>query len=150
MIVYDLKCSQGHSFEGWFENLADLKRQLGKGLVACPICGDSAVAQVPSSFAIGRAKDSNQPVNQEQVARLMNMAVTRYLKDNFEDVGPRFATEALKIHYGAEKPRNIRGVSTQDEEKMLSQEGVEFFKVAAPAQAQADPTPDTGVEPEED
>ena len=88
---------------------------------------------MPSGFAIGRAKDSNQPVNQEQVARLMHMAVNRYLKDNFEDVGPRFANEALKIHYGAEKPRNIRGVSTQDEEKMLAQEGVEFFKVAAPA-----------------
>ena len=39
----------------------------------------------------------------------------------------------MKIHYGAAEPRNIRGVSTQAEEKLLKQEGVEFIKIPVPA-----------------
>jgi Uncharacterized protein conserved in bacteria len=56
-----------------------------------------------------------------------------YLRDNFDDVGSGFATEAMKMHYGASEPRNIRGVSTEDEEKQLKKEGVSFFKVGTPA-----------------
>ena len=37
--------------------------------------------------------------------------------------------EALKIHYGATEPRNIRGVSTPAEEEILKEEGIEFFKI---------------------
>jgi len=58
--------------------------------------------------------------------------------ENFEDVGPQFAKEALKIHYGASEARNIRGVSTAEEEKMLKEEGVDFFKVGAPLAAPAE------------
>jgi len=33
------------------------------------------------------------------------------------------------MHYGVSEPRNIRGVATEEEEKMLKDEGVEFFKI---------------------
>jgi hypothetical protein len=56
-------------------------------------------------------------------------AVVDYLNTNFEDVGTQFTKEALKIHYGVEEKRNIRGVSTPEEEKVLREEGVEFFKI---------------------
>ena len=52
-----------------------------------------------------------------------------YVKKNFEDVGAKFAEEALKIHYGAEKPRNIRGVTTEQEERMLEEEGIKLTKI---------------------
>jgi hypothetical protein len=52
-------------------------------------------------------------------------------------VGCNFATEALKMHYGATEQRNIRGTSTDTEEKMLKEEGIGFLKVPVPA------TPDT-------
>jgi len=54
------------------------------------------------------------------------------VQKNFDDVGCNFAQEALKIHYGAVEPRNIRGVSTKEEEKTLKEEGIEFFKVPMP------------------
>ena len=53
-------------------------------------------------------------------------------------MGPQFAKEALKIHYGASEARNIRGVSTSEEEKMLQEEGVDFFKVGTPQPAPAE------------
>ncbi len=59
--------------------------------------------------------------------------VVDYIKKNSEDVGTQFTAEALKIHYGVTEKRSIRGSATQDEEKTLHEEGVEFFKVPMPS-----------------
>jgi hypothetical protein len=56
----------------------------------------------------------------------------KHIEENFEEVGTEFTKEALKIHYGAAEKRNIRGTSTADEEKLLKEEGVEFFKIPFP------------------
>lgn len=126
MVVYDLECSAGHRFEGWFDDPKDLKSQIKKGLLQCPVCGDAQVRQLPSGFSISRRR---QQTDQEQAARMLGQALKRYLQENFEDVGPHFAKEALKMHYGVSEPRNIRGVSTAEEEKVLKDEGVNFFKI---------------------
>jgi len=133
MVVYDLECSAGHRFEGWFDDLKDLKSQIKKGLLQCPVCGDVQVRQLPSGFSISRRR---QPTDQEQAARMLGRALKRYLQENFEDVGPQFAKEALKMHYGVSEPRNIRGVSTAEEEKILKDEGVNFFKIVPPPSLQ--------------
>ncbi len=138
MLIFDLQCAQGHRFEGWFDSHKDLERQIKKKLVSCPVCGEESVRQVPSAFAISkRGKAAARPSegdfpDPETAARLLGQALKRYLKENFEDVGTNFAAEALKIHYGASEARNIRGVSTPEEEKMLLREGVDFFKVGPP------------------
>lgn len=141
MIVFDLQCAAGHSFEGWFDSLEDLEDQLGRKLVSCPVCGQAKVKRVPSAFAISRR--SAEP-DHEMAARMLGQALKRYLKDNFEDVGAGFAKEALKIHYGVSQSRNIRGVSTPKEEEVLTKEGVSFFKVGPPDEP---PSPD---EPDEE
>jgi hypothetical protein len=139
MLVFDLQCNQGHRFEGWFDSHKDLGKQIKKKLIACPVCGDELVRQVPAGFAISksggamvRPSEGDSP-GPDAAARLMGEAMKRYLKDNFEDVGAGFATEALKMHYGASETRNIRGVSTPEEEKVLQKEGVNFFKVGPPS-----------------
>ena len=38
MIVFDLSCSNGHSFEVWFNANNDYKEQNDKGLLICPYC----------------------------------------------------------------------------------------------------------------
>lgn len=132
MVVFNLECSAGHGFEGWFDDLKDLKSQLKRGLLTCPVCGDVQVRQVPAGFAIAKKKPGDDGES-EQVGRLLQQAMHRYFVENFEDTGTGFAKEALKIHYGVSEARNIRGVSTPREEEMLKQEGVEFFKVGQPA-----------------
>jgi hypothetical protein len=37
--------------------------------------------------------------------------------------------EALKIHYGEVEKRNIKGTATTEEEVILKEEGVQFFKI---------------------
>ena len=126
MVVFDLQCVEGHAFEGWFDSLEELQSQIKRKLVSCPVCGSTKVKKVPSSFAISKGR--SEP-DQETAARLVGKALKRYFKENFEDVGANFAKEALKIHYGVSEPRNIRGVSTAQEEEVLSSEGVDFYKI---------------------
>jgi len=52
-----------------------------------------------------------------------------FLERNFDDVGDRFAREALRIHRGEEDRRNIRGITSKEEEETLREEGVQFLKV---------------------
>jgi len=129
MIAYDLACSNGHTFEGWFDDAQAYERQKRQGLLTCPVCADKAVARRPSTFAIKSSAPSGPPgIDVEDLGRRLYDFVQR----NFDDVGTDFAKEALKIHYGAAEPRNIRGVSTRQEEDSLRSEGVEFLKLPIP------------------
>jgi hypothetical protein len=136
MIAYDLKCSRGHVFEGWFDDEAAFLSQQRQGLIACPVCNEAAIARLPSSFAIRSAGCDSGPkaTDAAQIAR----EVATYIRHHFEDVGSDFAKEALKIHYGVSAPRNIRGSSTPQEEETLRQEGIAFLKVPVPAAPESD------------
>ncbi len=139
MIAYDLQCSMGHRFEGWFDDGHAFETQREKGLIGCPLCGDSLVCRIPSTFAIRSTSpptDAPAPSRRE-LAHIVRQ-VAEFVQDHFEDVGCDFAREALKIHYGAIEPRNIRGTSTQEEEKTLRQEGVEFLKLPLPKAPEPD------------
>ena len=133
MIVYDLKCRNGHTFEGWFKDLKAFSKQQKAGLIACPVCDDTDVRRIPSTFAIKGAPASQSGDGPRTDPQLLAQAVVKYVENNFDNVGSDFAKEALKIHYGVNQPRNIRGVSTAQEEKVLRQEGVQFFKFPVPA-----------------
>ncbi len=140
MIAFDLKCGQGHLFEGWFDSSRDFEEQKSNGMVECPVCGDPEIEKVLSPIRslgytqvqeppeAGSSEDRDQPLQ----ARNLLKAMKQFLETNFEDVGADFATEALKIHYGVEPSRNIRGSSTEMEEKMLKDEGIEFMKMPLP------------------
>lgn len=135
MIAYDLQCVAGHAFEGWFENAEQFDSQKKKGLVTCPVCGSSEVERVLSTFGIARQRHQN-----DEVANHLNPLeiVSRFVEKNFEDVGAEFSKEALKMHYGVADYRNIRGVSTEQEENILRDEGVEFFKVPIASQSDSE------------
>ena len=62
----------------------------------------------------------------------INRKIVDFVEKNFDDVGSDFTKEALKMHYGVSEPRNIRGVSTKEEEKTLKEEGVQFIKIPMP------------------
>lgn len=139
MIAFDLKCANGHAFEGWFEDNTAYESQKKKGLISCPVCNETRVWKIPSTFAI-KTSSQTLPAAPEGSAALeaFSNQIAQYVKDNFDDVGCNFAREALKIHYGVSEPRNIRGVSTREEEKTLKKEGVNFIKVPIPAQTDSD------------
>ncbi|MDO9111750.1 MAG: DUF1178 family protein, partial [Desulfatirhabdiaceae bacterium] len=129
MIVFDLICLQGHKFEGWFDDGNAYEDQKARGLLICPVCNDADISKIPTAFSIKAAHPEKSPaLAQKELARLAK-TLTEFIDINFDNVGSRFATEALKIHYGVTEPRNIRGTSTQSEEKTLKEEGIEFIKI---------------------
>jgi hypothetical protein len=62
----------------------------------------------------------------EEAVQFMRELKT-FIEKNTDDVGPRFAEEALKIHYEEADARSIRGEATRDELQELRDEGVEVF-----------------------
>ena len=138
MIAFDIVCSNGHVFECWFKDSASYEEQKSSGIINCPICNDNDVEKVFSPFAIKKngekKREENKeekkgeeviPANPYQALRMIN----EYLDKHFEEVGANFAKEALKIHWGEAEKRNIKGVATPQEETLLKEEGVQFFKV---------------------
>ncbi|MEE4263233.1 MAG: DUF1178 family protein [Desulfobacteraceae bacterium] len=140
MIAYDLQCTNGHSFEGWFEDRKAYLDQKKKGLINCPTCNITAVDIVPSTFAIksGAASISKDLEAEKAILEKSEKEAIEFVEKNFDDVGADFAKEALKIHYGAAEPRNIRGVSTKAEEKTLKDEGIQFIKIPMPLRPETD------------
>ena len=131
MIIYDLKCEKGHTFEGWFKDQQTWTLQNSQKLVSCPVCNSSNIEMIPSSITI-MGKDSRtagrlqeKEISEAKALRMLH----QYIDNNFEDVGNKFAENALKIHYGDEEKRNIKGTSTPQEEENLKEEGVQFIKV---------------------
>jgi len=138
MIAYDLQCINGHAFEGWFEDSEAYEAQKKKQLIACPACNTTSVSRVPSTFAIKSSQIPKQLSLDEKNLQKAGKEIIDFVTKNFDDVGCNFAKEALKIHYGVEEPRNIRGISTKEEEKMLKKEGIDFFKIPVPVSPDTD------------
>ncbi len=140
MIAYDLQCTNGHTFEGWFEDRKAYRDQQKKGMITCPICNDTTVDILPSTFGIKSSPSSapRRPSAEEAALKKLSEQTIEFVEKNFDDVGCDFAKEALKMHYGATEPRNIRGVSTKEEEKTLKEEGIHFFKFPMPVPPETD------------
>ena len=55
------------------------------------------------------------------------MHAVRHVLAHTEDVGPQFAEEARKMHYGETQERGIRGQVTREETEALLDEGIEVM-----------------------
>jgi hypothetical protein len=159
MIAFDLKCSSGHGFEGWFASSGDFDVQRSTGLLACPVCDDTAVHKALSVPNVGRKGNQlatvsanvpapaeavsgevvNAPALPPQMVELMHKmaaAQTEMLKES-EWVGREFAETARAIHYGEEGDRLIHGETSRDEADALAEEGIAVaplpFPVIPPA-----------------
>ena len=139
MIIFDLTCTHGHRFEGWFASADDFERQSKAVLVRCPVCDDSSVVRVPSAKVhVGRAaEDAARAVDDPEkegepttgAAAGLPADLVKKLRDivrNTENVGRRFPEEARKIHYEEVPARPIRGQASKDDADALREEGIEF------------------------
>jgi len=133
MIVFDLECINGHTFEGWFDDSSEFEHQYQQGLVSCPVCETTSVQQKISAVAVRTSSQATSIHNKQQdMLSSINDKLTHYVKKNFENVGTSFTREALKIHYGSSSPKNIRGTTTPEEDKLLDKEGVPVIKFSLP------------------
>jgi hypothetical protein len=142
MKVLDLECPQQHVFEGWFGSEDDFRGQLERGLVECPICGDTHVAKRLSAPRINLGAQPPKPAPASARNEVMATAdpamqaqwlqMIRHVIANTEDVGERFAEEARKIHYGESEERSIRGQASPEETEALLEEGIAVLPLPIP------------------
>jgi hypothetical protein len=142
MKVLNLRCANGHGFEGWFGSDDDYMEQNGRGLIECPLCADKVIARLPSAprLNLSGAREAAppaptpQPPQPPQPADLQAayLKAVREMIQRTEDVGPRFAEEARRIHYGEVPERGIRGKASPEEREALREEGIETFALPIP------------------
>jgi len=62
MIRYALACDSGHEFESWFPGSEAYEAQLGRGLIACPLCDSTKVEkQIMAPSVARRDKPASLP-----------------------------------------------------------------------------------------
>lgn len=130
MIVYNLRCRNSHEFEGWFKDSHAFDAQSKGGKLSCPVCDSRKVEKAIMAPAVSGAKKSTEStsVTTADEAKKMRQFMTglrKYVQENADYVGPNFAEEARKIHYGEAEERHIYGEATIDEAKELVEEGVD-------------------------
>lgn len=138
--VFDLECDHNHIFEGWFGSHEDYDAQQARGLVTCPVCGSATITKRLSAPRLNVAHlhaPAAQPLvppgasDAEKMAALQAavMRQVRALVRSTENVGPRFAEEARRIHEGDADDRPIRGTATVEEREALAEDGIEVMAV---------------------
>lgn len=61
MILFSLRCGQGHEFEEWFANGADYEARAAAHQIACPECADTDVGKAIMAPRIGKSKPAAEP-----------------------------------------------------------------------------------------
>jgi hypothetical protein len=125
VIVYHLRCKNSHEFEGWFKDSLAFDAQSKAGRVACPVCDSRKVEKAIMAPSVVGARKPTVTVGEAKKMRQFMTGLRKYVQENADYVGPKFAEEARKIHYGESEERHIYGEATLKEAKDLLDEGVD-------------------------
>lgn len=156
MIHYQLRCSADHAFDGWFRDSAAFDVQAGRGMVECPVCGDTRVNRALMAPRIAKSRPvldgrtgeaaatppatvSEKPAPGKLAAekgavlpdkvRAALQRLRSEVERNCDYVGPDFAEEARRIHNGDADSRGIYGESTPEQAEALADEGIEVARI---------------------
>ncbi len=152
MIHYQLCCSRGHEFDGWFADSAAFDKQAKRGLVECPVCADVKITRAMMAPAVATREAPPVPVKRPRTApegqtapgtppapvaggtmpahlRAMLQHMRAEIEKHCDYVGPSFAEEARKMHRGESEKRGIYGETTPTEAEALAEEGIEVSSI---------------------
>jgi hypothetical protein len=150
MILFALRCADGHAFEAWFRDNAAYDHQSGRSLITCPECGSHEVEKAPMAPRLGRSSSTKQevlpPEQRAETAptpvaggdeaapspaqlRYALQVLRRHIETHCENVGSRFADEARRIQKGEAEQRGIYGEATPADTEKLLEEGIEVATI---------------------
>lgn len=148
LIVFDLCCAAGdHRFEAWFASSDSFADQQGRGLIACPICGDSEIRKAVMAPRVGAksnqmttlaAKASGTPANGEPSPELVRKVIAEIAAKQAEMlpqsrwVGRDFANAARAMHEGRVAEDLIHGQASPEEAQGLRDDGIAAMPLLVP------------------
>src|SRR5687767_10139937 len=104
MIRFSLRCDRAHRFDSWFGSNADYDRLAEAGLIACAVCGSTAVEK--ELMAPRVSTPSEAPLSAPASPAEQALAeLRRRIEAEAEDVGREFPAEARRIHAGTSPKR---------------------------------------------
>ena len=127
VIAYSLRCHKGHEFEGWFRDSAAFDEQSASGHLSCPACKSVRIEKAVMAPAVSGTKKTaaKSKAADERQMRQFATGLRKYVQQNADYVGPNFAEEARKIHYGETPERHIYGEATPRDAQELVDEGID-------------------------
>jgi hypothetical protein len=126
VIAYSLRCHRGHEFDGWFRDSAAFDQQSGSGHLACPTCNSVRIEKAIMAPAVAGTKKSVRfKASDAKQMQQFATGLRKYVQQNADYVGPNFAEEARRIHYGETPERHIYGEASPKEAQELIDEGVD-------------------------
>ncbi|MBU2959215.1 DUF1178 family protein [Paracoccus sp. 1_MG-2023] len=120
MIRYDLRCSNGHDFDGWFRSSDGFETMRDAGLVECAECGDTQVRKALMAPRVSERRGTEKTAPGTHALEKLR----RHVEANSDYVGPRFAEEARAMHEGRAPGRAIHGEARPEEARKLVDEGI--------------------------
>lgn len=127
MIRYTLTCDGGHRFDSWFQSAEAHDKLHAAGMIACAVCGTTAVEKALMAPAVQQAPApvAEGPLSQPAgVAEQMLADLRRKIEAESDYVGLSFATEARAMHEGRAPERSIWGQAKLDEARALLEDGI--------------------------
>lgn len=133
MIVFDLRCGNGHVFEAWFGSSATYEEQAAAGQVRCPLCDSAQVGKAVMAPNIASKGGAAAPTGHQVKAMLAKLAAAQaQALEGSEWVGRSFASRARAMHEGSEPEATIHGQATLAEAKALAEDGVPVAPLPLP------------------
>ncbi len=126
MIKFALRCSEGHVFESWFQSGTAFEGLQSRGLLTCPVCGDSAIEKALMTPVVAKptqpASENKREKSPELPEKLQRLRAE--IEANSDYVGERFTSEARAMYLGEVPDRPIHGEARPEDAKALIAEGV--------------------------
>ena len=120
MILYKLKCSNGHNFDSWFKSSETFEKLNKIGQIKCEFCDSQSVEKELMSPGL-QISSSDKKVEKNLLTKSHSEAekILKEFKEkiekNTENVGRDFAKVARQIHDGEAPNRSIIGEATAQE-----------------------------------
>tara|TARA_B100000424_G_scaffold219994_1_gene178671 strand:+ start:203 stop:616 length:414 start_codon:yes stop_codon:yes gene_type:complete len=130
MIKYKLQCEKNHEFTSWFANSSEFERLKKKKMLECIYCNSKDIKKsIMSPRVINKNKE-----NKDYQKEIKNMKkdltkLRKFVENNFEYVGDKFARKVREVYYDENKKKNIYGISTEKERKDLMEEGIDLVSI---------------------
>lgn len=131
MIQFSLRCDRDHRFDSWFQSAAAFDKLTAAGMIACAVCGSTAVEKALMAPSVRAGRDEPAaprppgPLSAPASPAEQAMAeLRRRIEASSEYVGADFVREARDIHEGNAPARSIHGEARTDEARQLIEDGV--------------------------
>tara|TARA_B100000902_G_scaffold343999_1_gene349098 strand:- start:1014 stop:1442 length:429 start_codon:yes stop_codon:yes gene_type:complete len=130
MIKYSLVCKNCDlTFESWFANSREYEKLKKKNFLNCHSCNSLNVEKslMAPSLINKKSRDlvSNEFKKYNKIKKTI-LEYQKFIQNNFEYVGEKFAYEARSIHYKErKKKKGIYGTASKQDLKDLKEEGID-------------------------